>query len=249
MLCCAMSEPPPDNRSTQLINLLEKSQAFAEKILSENEKSRREYEALEVRCRAAERERDELRERFHPSTTEAPKDNDELREIEAELNNLANLHVATWQLHGSLKLSDAVSVVVEICLNLVGVSSVALYLHDEKARRLLPVKSHGLEEAPTIIDLDSPGPVSEALASGSAIVREDSMPVAVVPLSISGRLIGVLVMEQLLPHKEGLSDLDYEFFDLLGRQAANAILSAYLAATSDIPLSAEGIEKALGTTD
>ena len=242
-----MSHRSSDAPPTQLLELLQQSQAFADGVLNENADLRRQVEALQARCRAAEQERDELRGQLGAQSATSPGRPAELRELEAELNNLVNLHVATWQLHSTLRPADVADAIVEICLNLVGVSSVALYLHDETSRRLIEVRSQG-DDVATNLPLDGDGPTGEAVASGQAVIREGDDPIAVVPLMLSSRLVGVIVMHRLLSHKEMLSSLDYQFFDLLGRQAANALFGAYVATTADVTMDEDTIRRVLNAS-
>src|SRR5262249_27834590 len=49
-------------------------------------------------------------------------------EVERENSNLANLYVASYQLHSTLDLREVLQIIHEILLNLVGAKTFALYL-------------------------------------------------------------------------------------------------------------------------
>jgi GAF domain-containing protein len=54
-----------------------------------------------------------------------------------------------------------------------------------------------------------------------------------VPLSIKERVVGVIAMYKLLPHKKGLTGLDFKLLELLGGHAATALVSSKLYSQAD----------------
>ncbi len=148
-----------------------------------------------------------------------------------EEERLTNLYVASWNLHSSLDLREVVTVILEICLNLVGADRTVFYVFDEEAQRLEAVTAHGQDGVPPApVDLGE-GPVGEAVASARPSINPGDAegPLAVVPLTASGRPVGAVVVERLLQQKPALSALDLEIFDLLGRQGGLALYGAFLA--------------------
>jgi hypothetical protein len=55
-------------------------------------------------------------------------------------------------------------------------------------------------------------------------------PVILVPLHIGSRVVGAIVIWDLLQQKTALQDVDYELFNLLGSHAAAALQGAKLTA-------------------
>lgn len=146
-----------------------------------------------------------------------------------EEERLANLYVASTQLHGTLDLKEVVQVILEICLNLVGAARSVVYVHDEERSVLVPVAAYGGDLPEGELALGE-GPVGEAVAGGRPRIDDDASPLALVPLTVSGRTVGAVVVHSLLPQKDRLSSLDHALFDMLSRQGAAALYGAYLAA-------------------
>ena len=147
-------------------------------------------------------------------------------EIEEEHNNLANLYIASYQLHATLAFRDVVQVVSEIVINLVGVSRFTMYLHDMASSTLHGIASEGhpLEEVKAI-SLGA-GVVGKAAAERTRVVSDTgTAPLAVIPLATVETLVGVIVIDQLLVQKVSFTPVDMELFTLLGVHAATALLS------------------------
>jgi hypothetical protein len=68
-----------------------------------------------------------------------------LRGGREELESFANLYVASYQLHSSLRLPSVVRHMKELLAQLVGARSLAIYFADEEKRRLVPIGSDGVE--------------------------------------------------------------------------------------------------------
>jgi nitrate/nitrite-specific signal transduction histidine kinase len=163
-------------------------------------------------------------------------------ELEEHATGLANLYAATFQLHATLDPTEVVRTITEIAINLIGAADFILYLTDEAkgdfivaAREgerspnapRLPALTHALEreavkERRTVfaeLDADATG--------------EEKPPICCTPLVFRDRLVGVLTVYALLSHKKSFSGLDRELFDLLGDQAALAIVSSQCFVTVD----------------
>ncbi len=59
-------------------------------------------------------------------------------EVQQQNENLANLYVASYQLHSTLDPDEVIQIVKEILINLVGVEAFVIYMTDKKARTLTP---------------------------------------------------------------------------------------------------------------
>lgn len=157
-----------------------------------------------------------------------------------EEERLANLYVASWNLHSSLDLKEVVTVIFEICQNLVGSARTVFYVHDEVRDVLEAVSAigpGGLPDAPVV---PGEGRIGEVVASGAPWVNDgEGGPRVVVPFTASGRLLGAVVIEQLLQQKPAVSTLDREIFDLLGRQGGHALYGAFLAGAAERKVTAD----------
>ncbi len=207
---------------------------------------------LRRRLDALERERESLMERFHGVEAENKNYLSRHQEIERENNNLANLYVASHQLHSTLDLREVTQIITEILLNFIGAKTFAIQLVDEErgilrtlaaegvAREHVPQRPvpRGADRGARLTDTDSSDPVAEVVRTGRPIFasgRVDGRPVTAppsitVPLKIGERVVGLIVVWELLPQKASLVDVDFELFNLLGDHAGAALQSAKLNA-------------------
>lgn len=159
-------------------------------------------------------------------------------EIEERHNDLANLYVASYQLHASYDPDEVVAAISEIVINLIGAEVFALYSCDTESGRLTPVACEGrpLSSFPAL--MVGTGIIGAAVAEGTLyaappVTREDgvhseSEPVAVIPLYVRGSALGAIALYKLFDQKSGLSELDRQLFDLLASHGATALLSSRL---------------------
>jgi hypothetical protein len=156
------------------------------------------------------------------------------RQIEEQYVTVANLYVASYQLHATLRFNEVIKVVKEILANLVGVKRGRIYLCTKKNDLLLVA---GLDTP----HLSVPGEGQARLANnadpvllatllhGTSFYRQEGAPVgaspiiACVPLRIRKQVVGLLVIDELLTQKEGVSTTDSQIFDLLGAHVAVAL--------------------------
>jgi hypothetical protein len=160
-------------------------------------------------------------------------------EVESELESFANLYVASFQLHLSLRPRTAVRHVRELLVQLVGVRTLAIYLADDSKNGLAPVAAEGIDVATLPAILLGDGPQSDPVhaivertyLTGVSHIAEGeptAPPAACVPLQMEDRTVGAIVVYALLEHKKGFVTVDRELFKLLGAHAGSAIVSAYL---------------------
>jgi hypothetical protein len=231
------------NKPPQLLALLKKSQAFAENMLQENEQLRLRLAATQERMQAAESERNGLRDRIDAVQYESNANLERFQEIDEELNTLANLHVATWQMHSSMRLSEVVNVMVEIGVNLIGANEIVVYLLDEERRRLLPVLERATEGA-TEIGLGE-GLIGGAVEAGRVLVEWGAVPPVILPLRYGTRPLGAVVIKSWLPQKTSVTNLDAQLFTLLCEQGATALFAAYLAGATEARMTSASIAEQL----
>lgn|GEM_PF-2551063 len=160
-------------------------------------------------------------------------------DIEADHHNLAQLYVATHQIHAAVGFREVVQVVTEIVLNLVGAARFQLFLYDERRDSLCAIAGEGADVAAV-----PPVPLGQGVVGAAAGRREryvrtappgdgagggpEGGPLVVVPLATVEDLVGAVVIDALLPHKPSLMAIDDELFDLLSAHGAAALAGALL---------------------
>ena len=191
-----------------------------------------------------EREKARLLSTVHQQEELTSRVTNRFQEIESELESFANLYVASFQLHASLKARNVVKNVKELLVQLVGARSVAIYFADQDGRRLTPLMSEGVSMAtlPVIPLHDGAaanGPeavIERTFLTGVPHVAEGdihSPPAACVPLLVEERVVGAIVVYALLEHKTRFVAVDRELFKLLGAHAGAVLIAANLWAAQD----------------
>jgi hypothetical protein len=163
----------------------------------------------------------------------------EFLEVEQQNNNLTNLYVASYKLHGTLDRGEVIATIQEIIANLVGSEEQAIFEMNEAGTALRLVASIGIDPARyEEVGLDR-GPIGRAGANGELLVvgpgNQDPDPsepalTACIPLKLNDRVTGAIALFRLLPQKAGLAPVDYELFDLLATHAATALYCTGLGA-------------------
>jgi nitrate/nitrite-specific signal transduction histidine kinase len=193
---------------------------------------------LVARIEHLENEREQLLSRFAGVEKESRDFSDRYHDIERENNNLANLYVASFQLHSTLDLREVTQIILEILLNFVGAKTFAIQLLDEEHKRLRSLAAEGVERARVPEYAVGEGRVGQVISSAEAWFdharlrgRADlERPMIVVPLKIREKVVGCIIIWDLLAQKTALADVDYELFNLLAAHAASALQGAFLAA-------------------
>jgi len=165
-------------------------------------------------------------------------------QVEGDLESFANLYVASFQLHLSLRLRTVLRHIKELLHQLVGARSLAIYFADEEGRRLVPIASEGIDlgsVAPVLLHDGAAGdPVSAVIErtflTGVPHITEGpvaSVPAACVALQIEDRAVGAIVVFDLLAQKAAFVTVDRELFKLLGAHAGATLVAAYLYTAGD----------------
>ncbi len=165
-----------------------------------------------------------------------------LVDSEHQVQRLMNLYVATYQLHGSLAPATVTRAIGDVVTNLLGAESFAIVLRRDGE------PTAGYEVAvlegsdPRVLELFGSGSYqggdeqidATLIDDGSAGDRRGrSDALAVVPLRVEERCVGVLAVYRLLQQKPALGPDDREMLDLLSAHAASALLAARLFAEQD----------------
>jgi regulator of replication initiation timing len=224
----------------------EDMQRYVKKLLSENEALRTTLVEVESENARLAYERAALRRDLEEHQSRETNLQQRLAEVrgaseqymhqftlmEQHNTNLANLYVASYQLHGTLDRTAVLAAIEEIVVNLVGSEKFAIFeCYDDS--RLELVGSFGVDEAHTAEALMPGSRVLRTVASGDPVILPpEGDVIACVPLKLDGRVTGVVAIYGLLSHKSSLEQLDYELFDLLASHAATALYCTSLHALS-----------------
>ena len=197
---------------------------------------------LLVKIQALEEEKLKIRRSVDNAKREFQSYEDRYLEMEQELDQMANLYVASSQLHATMEASQVLSVIEQMLMQFVGAGSVGIFLRGLKEGQqpyLRPVHAFHCEEiCGTEVGWNS-GPLGEAAANGVQFIMEpekaagESSPVACIPMMFGGDAIGVIAIYSLLEQKKKFVNVDYELFRLLADHAASAIIGSGLFARTE----------------
>lgn len=189
----------------------EEQQQYINSLLRENEKLRAIAAMLEsdvVRAeeqqRAATGELERLRAKFEEISSENERFAEQYQHIEEQSSNLANLYVASYQLHTSVDRDAVLTTIQEIVINLVGSEQLAIYQCNANAEFELAA-TFGFD-ASELLPVVTGEYAVEKLGEGH-IFRDPANQqtlTACVPLQIENRVVGSILVFQLLEHKAAL---------------------------------------------
>jgi putative methionine-R-sulfoxide reductase with GAF domain len=247
--------PPSWPSDTPASDLLKEKQQFLASFVigklrhleSENARLRAAVETdgavreLLLKIERLEREKEELVNRFRQVEASTSTFSERFQEIETELGNLANLLVASRQLHASLSPRGVMRRVKEVLAQLVGAERYAIYFVNGDGSELVPIASEGIAGDDLVNRPTRGGVLGEVFSTGRSIILDDvdpshgtlDAPPAVFPLTVEERTVGVIAVYSTLAQKTRFDTVDYELFNLLGCQAAWAIVSATLFAAAE----------------
>jgi GAF domain-containing protein len=196
---------------------------------------------LVTKIEQLEAEKSELLSRFRKAEAMSNQFTERVAEIESEFANLANLFVASNQIHSSLTPRGVTRRIKEVLAQLVGAERYCMYLVNPEASELVPIASEGVAGKDlTSVRVEGTS-VGQVFRTGTAIINRDGdassgsidSPAAVVPLSVEDRVVGVIAIFSTLEQKTRFDAVDFELFKLLGQHAAAALVSASLFAQAE----------------
>ena len=162
--------------------------------------------------------------------------------LETEVGVLSNLYVASQRLHETLDRASVLGAIEEILINLVGSEELAIFELDARGAMLSLSWSFGIERQRYLVRALDDGPIGRAVRSGQTVILDDEARptdeprlTACVPLKLRDRVIGVIVIFQLLPQKPRLEQVDRDLFNLLTTAAATALHAAARSAPAGEP--------------
>ena len=163
-----------------------------------------------------------------------------VQEVESEFANLANLFVASNQLHSSLSPRGVTRRIKEVLAQLVGAEKYCVYLTNPEGTELVPIASEGVPGSSLLTVRIDGSHHGEVFKSGAAKVSETDpssgsidVPAALIPLSVDEKVVGVIAIFSTLAQKKRFDTVDFELFKLLGQHAAAALVSASLFAHAE----------------
>lgn len=196
---------------------------------------------LLVKIDKLEEEKKRLRSRAEVAVREIHDYEGRYSEVEKELDAMANLYVASYQLHSTLEPTEVLSVIEQVLMQFVGVGAFAIYLvrHSDDAKPIEPVHAFQCEGVEIKSEPWGQGAIGEAAATGVYFVKhpdkveEPGAPLACIPMALGETTIGVIAIYGLLAQKSEFVDIDFEIFKLLALHAASAIIGSGLLARAD----------------
>jgi hypothetical protein len=187
-----------------------------------------------------ETEKRELLSRFHRAEAVNSEFTARVQEVESEFANLANLFVASNQLHSSLSPRGVTRRIKEVLAQLVGAERYCMYLANSDSTELIPIAYEGVAGSSLTPVKIADSELGQALLKGSAQVSDldptqgsITRPAAIIPLSVDEKTVGVIAIFSTLAQKKRFDTVDFELFKLLGQHAAAALVSASLFAHTD----------------
>ena len=224
----------------------ERMQARLQDLESENAGLRAKVEAdqavreLLKKIERLEHEKSELVSQYREAEAITTEFTARVQEVESEFANLANLFVASNQIHSSLSPRGVTRRIKEVLAQLVGAERYAMYLVNEDGEQLVPIASEGVPgnqllpvpiEGTRIGDVWKKGSASVADSDPSQGTLQD--PPAVIPLTVDDRVVGTIAIFSTLAQKNKFDQVDFELFKLLGQHAAQALVAASLFAQAE----------------
>jgi len=256
-------------RGEEFLDMFRKGQEFTQDLLRENERLRFQVihleEALKKKLQAPESGLEnnvsqdtvqklaqyearlkELEARLSEVEAENVDFVQRYIDVEEQNNNLANLYVASYQLHSTLDYEEVLQIILEIIINLIGGEVFAIYLLDEKANTLTPEASEGVSISEIPVVQLGEGVIGQTVQANESYFNDNPSeelkelyadPLVCIPLTIKDDVIGTIALFRLLQQKVTFAPVDFELFTLLAGHAATAIFSSRLFTESKRKLS------------
>jgi transcriptional regulator with GAF, ATPase, and Fis domain len=164
---------------------------------------------------------------------------------EEQMANLASLYIAANSLHAALDRTAVLASVQDVVTTLIGSEEMAIFEVDRDHRGLNLLASQGIEPAHYERVSLGDGLIGTSASTGQAVIRTEGGAVqgqgdeaitACIPMKVGQRVLGVIAVFRLLPHKGGLTSVDLDLLDLLSTHAAVALLFTRLYSEMDHPV-------------
>ena len=232
--------------SEEFLREVEQLQERLRHLEAENAGLRAKVEADEAirellaKIERPETEKRELLSRYHRVEEVNSEFTQRVQEVESEFANLANLFVASNQLHSSLSPRGVTRRIKEVLAQLVGAERYCMYLANGDNTELVPIAYEGVAGSALTPVKIADSDLGQALLKGAASVSDldptagtVQRPAAIIPLTVDEKTVGVIAIFSTLAQKKRFDTVDFELFKLLGQHAAAALVSASLFANTD----------------
>jgi RNA binding exosome subunit len=216
---------------------------YVRSLIDENGRLSREIAELESERDRSRQTEVMLKERLEAIEQESRSFSARYVEVEQQNTNLANLYVASYQLHGTLDRERVLGAIKEIVINLIGSEELAIWEIDGEFDAMVLIDSYGIDRDKwAALPLNTPGVISIVAATGESYIggkslvhlhEQEQRLTACIPLKLDDRVIAVIAIFSLLQQKTGLEPLDFELFDLLASHGATALHCTRLATTRE----------------
>jgi hypothetical protein len=153
---------------------------------------------------------------------------------------ISNLYVAKHRLHATLNPAEVMKIIEEILVELIGAKEYGILILEQKSNTLRLVAGRGVEDRLPAKNIPAgEGIIGDVAATGEPFFfkptdgaeRSAFLPLATIPLKMDDKLMGVVVIFGLLPHKNGLTPIDHQLLALVAEHAPAALVSAHLYQT------------------
>ena len=213
-----------DSKRTYIQVAREEQAQYTTALLRQNEKLR-----AEIVSTAAELER--LRAKLDDVEQENRRYAEAHIQAETHNGNLANLYVASYQLHASVDRDTVLQTIQEIVINLIGSEEIAIY--ERAGDDFCLISAFGVEGTKLLKFRLGDGPIGRTLGAGETFINSLARGgvndlTACVPLKVNEAIIGGILIFRLLEHKRELAPVDHELLELLAVHASTALYCATL---------------------
>ncbi len=256
------NESEINRKAEEFLKVFRKGEEFTQELLKENERLRYTTVQLEDQIKSLQRrtevpeienlkdtiahleeEKAALINRYKAVENENKDFAARYLEVEDENNNLANLYVASYQLHSTLDFTEVLTIVVEIIINLIGTDEFGVMLIDETTNELSFVASEGIDNIKNKKIKIGDGIIGNVAKTGENYFKQDlenyvptsdMHPIVCIPLKIKDYIIGVIAIFSLMEQKnKKLTKIDYELLSMLAGHSATAIFGSKLYSQSE----------------
>ena len=227
---------PPESQRPFIEKIAQDNRDYVQALLDENQRLNRAVAELQVELATRQQMEEVLRQRVLTIEEESRSFSARYVEVEQQNTNLANLYVASYQLHGTLDRDRIIEAIKEIVINLIGSEELGIF--EVRDGRLELAGSFGIDELGWAAVPFGQGVVGICGQTGERFLvgdvlqptgREEKLT-ACIPLKLDEHVVGAIAIFTLLPQKPGLEPVDLELFELLASHAASALYCTRLAA-------------------
>jgi hypothetical protein len=231
----------------QLLQEVQRSRGEIARLKEENIKLRSQLASddavrdLLVKVKELEEEKRSIRETADNVVREYRDYEGRYMEMEQELDQMANLYVASAQLHVAMDPSEVFSVIEQMLMQFVGAAKIGIFLRrgTDDAPALVPVHAFHCDAIKGSRIEWNQGSIGECAATQVSYVMEpgstsaQGAPIACIPLLFGTTTIGVIAIYGLLEQKKNFVRVDYELFRLLAEHSSSAIIGSGLFSRSE----------------